>query len=63
MLMVEYEMVVVDRADDTGLRTYLLVDVEKTETGKEVAGSILDCLWARNRHWHQRHLRELIKQC
>ena len=38
MLMVEYEMVVVDRADDTGLRTYLLVDVEKTETGKEVAG-------------------------
>ena len=32
MLMVEYEMVVlVDRADDTGLHTYLLMDVEKTD--------------------------------
>ena len=57
MLMVEHEMVVVDRADDTGLCTILLVDVEKTETGKEVADR------AHNHHCHQHHLKELIKQC
>ena len=52
MLMMGYEMVVVvDRADDTGLHTYLL-DVEKTEAGREVADSILDCLWARTHRWH-----------